>query len=81
MVLPRQVARCLRFVAEHPGASSVEVQHGVGIKHPSQVHRVMAGLKREGLALTVRDQRSLNAWTVTQHGAEVLSELPEALYD
>jgi DNA-binding PadR family transcriptional regulator len=81
VVLPRQVARCLRYVAEHPGASSVEVQHGVGIRHPSQISRVLSRLERDGFMLTLRDRRSLNAWTVTDRGSAVLAELPEAIYE
>lgn len=80
-VLSRQVALCLRYVAEHPGASSVEVQHGVGIRHPSQVSRVLGRLEKEGLAFTARDRRSLNAWRLTEQGTEVLGELPEAIYE
>ena len=81
VVLSRQVTRCQRFVAEHPGAGSPQVQQGVGIRHPSQVSRVLNGLERDRLLYTVRDRRSLNAWQVTELGAGVLAGLPEAIYE
>lgn len=80
VILTRQEGRCLRYVAEHPGSSSTQVQHGVGIRHRSQVSRVLGRLQKEGLALTVRDGGSLNAWTVTRVGTGVLGELPEGMY-
>jgi DNA-binding MarR family transcriptional regulator len=78
---PRQSARCLRFVAEHPGASNTEIQDGLGIRHPSQVSEVLLRLERDGLAQTERGQRSLNHWELTEHGAELLAALPEGIYD
>jgi DNA-binding MarR family transcriptional regulator len=80
-LLPRQAARCLRFIAEHPGASNTDVQDGLGINHPSQVSEVLLRLERDGLAQTERGQRSLNHWELTAHGAELLEALPEGIYD
>jgi DNA-binding MarR family transcriptional regulator len=78
---PRQSARCLRFISEHPGASNTEIQDGLGMRHPSQVSEVLLRLERDGLAQTERGQRSLNQWELTGHGAELLEALPEGIYD
>jgi hypothetical protein len=80
-LLPRQAARCLRYIAGHPGASSADVQMGVGIRHASQVSNVLLRLERDGLTRTDRGQRMLNAWEVTGTGAELLSQLPEGIYE
>jgi hypothetical protein len=78
---PRQSARCLRFISEHPGASNTEVQDGLSIRHPSQVSEVLLRLERDGLAHTKRGQRSLNHWQLTDHGAALLDALPEGIYE
>jgi DNA-binding MarR family transcriptional regulator len=80
-LLPRQSARCLRFISDHPGASNTEIQDGLGINHPSQVSEILLRLERDGLAHTERGQRSLNQWELTEHGAELLEALPEGIYD
>lgn len=80
LILSRQEARCLRYVAGHPGSSSAQVQQGVGIRHRSQVSRVLGRLQKEGLVQTLKGGRSLNAWEVTQDGSGVLGELPEGIY-
>jgi hypothetical protein len=59
----------------------VEGSRGLGIRHPSQVSRTLGRLERDGLAFNVRDRRSLNAWSLTQRGTEVLAEIPEAIYE
>lgn len=80
-VLPRQAARCLAYIAGHPGSSSTDVQNGVGIQHASQVSTVLLRLERDGLAQTERSRRVLNAWTITAQGAELLGALPEGIYE
>jgi DNA-binding MarR family transcriptional regulator len=80
-LLPRQAARCLRWIAAHPGSSSAQVQAGVGIRHPSQLSTVLLRLERDGLVGTERGRRALNAWRVTDQGRAVLEQMPEGLYD
>jgi DNA-binding MarR family transcriptional regulator len=79
-LLPRQSARCLRFISEHPGSSSAQVQAGVGIRYPSQTSNVLQRLERDGLVHSDRDRRSLNAWRVTDSGAALLGEIREDIY-
>lgn len=80
-VLSRQAARCLGYIAEHPGSSSAEVGSGVGIGHASQVSAVLLRLERAGLVHTDRGARALNAWEITGRGSELLGGLPEGIYE
>jgi DNA-binding PadR family transcriptional regulator len=57
------------------------VQAGVAIRHPSQVSTVLLRLERDGLVETERGRRAMNAWRATDHGAAVLAQMPEGLYD
>lgn len=81
VLLSRPAAHCLRYIAEHPGASSVEVQDAVGILYPSQASQLLLRLERSNLIHTERGKRALNAWELTQAGAEALRELPEGIYE
>lgn len=81
VILARQPARCLRYIAEHAGSSSSQVRAGVGIVHASQATAVLLRLERDGLVATDRGTRGLNAWTITPLGAERLAGLPEGIYE
>lgn len=81
VLMSRQAARCLRYIAQHPDSSSVAVQDGVGINYPAQVSQVLLRLERGGLIQTPRGRRALNAWQLTDRGAETLRALPEGIYE
>ena len=59
--------RTLRYLADHPGASNLDVVQALAIRYPSQVSRHLARLKDLGLAECHRVGRS-NAWTLTARG-------------
>jgi hypothetical protein len=81
VLMSRQAACCLRYIAEHPGSSSVAVQDGVGIGYAAQVSQVLLRLERGGLIQTPRGKRALNAWELTEKGSETLGALPEGIYE
>lgn len=73
--LPYQSQRCLRYVEEHPGASSQDVRRALEFRHLSQVSRILARLQRLGLAHTLRSPGKPHAWRATALGEEVLRAL------
>lgn len=79
LVVSWQTARCLRFIRQHPGCSGVEVRRGLGMRHDSQVSRLLARLERDGLAAG-EGSRAPRAWRVTARGEAVLEALPEGFY-
>jgi hypothetical protein len=80
-VLPRQAARCLVFVCEHPRSSGVEVQVGLGMRHLSQASRVLSKLEREGLVWTDRARAVAHSWRLTARGEALVAQLPGGFYD
>jgi DNA-binding MarR family transcriptional regulator len=70
-------AHCLRFLAEHPGASSTQVRNGLGMRHLSQASRLLGRLERDGLADGHRERGHANAWTLTARGQALLNQLQE----
>jgi DNA-binding MarR family transcriptional regulator len=78
-VLSRAAARCLHYVAEHPGASGVDVSRGAGISHASQVSRQLARLQAQGL---VRRQSNgaTNAWELTERGGTLVGHVRWEMY-
>jgi len=76
--LPHQSQRGLRFICEHPGASSQTVRAGLGFRHLSQASRTLARLERLGLAHTPRSPGRPHAWLLTALGEEVLQALDRA---
>lgn len=59
--------RTLRYLADHPGASNLDVVGALAIRYPSQVSRHLTRLKDLGLAECRRVGRT-NAWTLTVSG-------------
>jgi DNA-binding MarR family transcriptional regulator len=59
--------RTLRYLADHPGASNLDVVRALAIRYPSQVSRHLTRLKASGLAECRRAGRT-NAWTLTARG-------------
>jgi DNA-binding IclR family transcriptional regulator len=78
-LLSRPAARCLRYVAEHPGASGVDVSRGVGIRHASQVSRQLARLRAQGL-LRRTCNGGTHAWEITERGGTLVAHLPWEMY-
>jgi AcrR family transcriptional regulator len=71
-LVPSPAQRCLRFVAEHPGCSGQDVRQALGIAHLSQVSRLLAALRREGLVVSRRRGGRANAWEITAAGRAAL---------
>jgi AcrR family transcriptional regulator len=70
--------QCLLFLADHPGASNREVAAGVGVRHASQISRLLSGLLTQGLV----GKRSEgvgrpNVWWLTPHGEQAARALRE----
>jgi hypothetical protein len=64
-------ARLLDVVADRPGVSNEDLQRALGIRHASQVSRVLAWLAENGL-LTRTSAGRHNAWRLTAHARELL---------
>jgi DNA-binding MarR family transcriptional regulator len=72
-VLTRLSVSCLSFLSSHPGASGTQVCHGLGVRHLSQVSRLLARLEAKGLIRNEPAGRG-NAWSLTPEGREVLNQ-------
>jgi DNA-binding MarR family transcriptional regulator len=72
-LLSRLSSSCLRFLAEHDGASGSGVRDGLGVRHLSQASRLLARLERDGL-LEKQSRGRENHWHLTARGQEVLHE-------
>ena len=64
----------LLFLRDRPMASNIEVAEGIGVNHASQMSRHLRRLAKERLVVVSREGRR-NAWSLTEHGAEVVAEL------
>lgn len=63
---------CLRYLAEHPGASNRQIADGIGIARHDQTSTLLSRLAGMGLIAKHPGAPGLpNAWTLTQHGANV----------
>lgn len=72
-VLTRLSVSCLSYLSSHPGVSGTEVCSGLGIRHLSQVSRLLGRLEAKGLVSNDGFGRQ-NAWELTPRGREVLGE-------
>jgi DNA-binding MarR family transcriptional regulator len=72
-LLSRLSSSCLRFLAEHDGASGSGVRDGLGVRHLSQASRLLARLERDGLLEKQAGGRE-NHWHLTARGRAVLHE-------
>jgi AcrR family transcriptional regulator len=75
MRLTYRTVRCLVFIAEHPGSSNREIAQGAEVPDEGQTSKLLARLVR--LELIANSQAHgpgfPNRWTLTAHGAQVLS--------
>lgn len=55
-------ARYLRFIAEHPGCSSEQVRHALGLRHLSSVNRTLRRLEAEGALRREPGPGRANGW-------------------
>jgi AcrR family transcriptional regulator len=67
---PRQGLRCLRFLAEHAGASNHEVAEALGFRDESQVSRLLRRLAEEALLEPDESRGPGRRWQVTSAGRE-----------
>jgi len=67
---PRQGLRCLRFVAEHAGASNHEVAEALGFRDESQVSRLLRRLAEDALLEAEAGHGPGRRWQVTPAGRE-----------
>lgn len=72
-VLTRLSVSCLSYLSSHPGASGTQVCQGLGVRHLSQVSRLLGRLEAKGLCANQPGARG-NAWTLTPEGREVLNQ-------
>ncbi len=67
---------CLRYVAEHPGASNQAVAASIGISHAGQTSVLLTRLHDGGLLVKQRGAPGRpNAWSLSPYGAEVARAL------
>ena len=74
---PRQGLRCLRFVAEHEGASNHEVAEALGFRDESQVSRLLRRLAEEELLEADATHGTGRRWHVTSAGRERIDRAGE----
>jgi hypothetical protein len=74
---PRQGLRCLRFVAEHEGASNHEVAAALGFRDESQVSRLLRRLAEEALLEPDAEHGPGRRWHVTSAGRERIDRAGE----
>ena len=72
-VLTRLSVSCLSYLSANPGSSGTQVCRGLGVRHLSQVSRLLSRLEAKGLVANDRLRRE-NAWTLTPLGRRVLNE-------
>lgn len=72
-VLTRLSLSCLSFLCSHPGVSGTQVCEGLGVRHLSQVSRLLGRLETKGLVHN-EPERHGNVWTLTEAGRLVLNE-------
>jgi AcrR family transcriptional regulator len=67
---------CIRYVAEHPGASNKKIATGIGMSHLGQISKLLADLASDGV-LTKQPGAAgrPNAWTISWQGEQVLQAL------
>jgi AcrR family transcriptional regulator len=64
-----RAVQCLRFLASRPGASNSEIASAIGVKHRSQISRLLSELKNEGhLTRISAGTGRRNAWRLTEQG-------------
>jgi AcrR family transcriptional regulator len=68
-----QAFRCLRHVAEHPGATGQDVQAALGYRHLSQASRLLADLADRGLVRSRATTAGSRGWRVTETGRAELA--------
>jgi AcrR family transcriptional regulator len=74
---PRQGLRCLRFVAEHAGASNHEVAKALGFRDESQVSRLLRRLAEDDLLQAEEAPGPARRWHVTSAGRERIDRAGE----
>jgi AcrR family transcriptional regulator len=74
---PRQGLRCLRFVAEHEGASNHEVAQALGFRDESQVSRLLRRLAEDELLEADASHGPGRRWHVTSAGRERIDRAGE----
>ena len=67
---------CLRFLAQHAGASNRQVAAGAGVAHQSQISLLLGELEAASLVCKCAgDPGRAHAWSLTLRGAEVSARL------
>jgi AcrR family transcriptional regulator len=67
---------CVRYLAEHPGASNAEIGAGVGVSHPGQVSVLLARLLEAKLLRKEEGGAGRpNAWRLSPLGADIATAL------
>jgi DNA-binding MarR family transcriptional regulator len=72
-LLSRSAVSCLSFLSSHPQSSGTDVRRGIGVRHLSQISRLLVRLEARGLVFNDPHARE-NAWSLTEYGREVLNE-------
>jgi AcrR family transcriptional regulator len=78
LLLPaaRRSRQCLRYLAQHPGASNYRVGMSLNITHQSQTSRLLARLAGMGLLVKLAGTPGRpNAWSLTPEGERVVRAL------
>jgi hypothetical protein len=73
--VPFRLWRCLRFIAEHPCASSRRVANAAGVVDQGQMSRLGVRLVELGLAVRAAGPGGRNAWTLTARGKRAVELL------
>jgi AcrR family transcriptional regulator len=74
LMLTELTRQTLTYLAEHPGATNIEVARAVDVRHESQISRHLGRLESAGIVVRRREGRS-NAWRLTARGHEAAHAL------
>jgi AcrR family transcriptional regulator len=75
-----RVRRSLLYIAEHRGASNIEIAQSIGVRHQSQISALLGRLEGDGLLVKhAQGAGRPNAWWLTPHGEAVVCALVDEL--
>jgi AcrR family transcriptional regulator len=74
----RRARECLLLLAAHPGSSNRDVAAGIGVRHQSQISKLLAHLANENLAVKCSEGAGKrNAWRLTVYGEQIARSLSQ----
>jgi AcrR family transcriptional regulator len=78
----RRARECLLLLAAHPGSSNRDIAAAIGVRHQSQISKLLASLAQENLAVKRSEGAGKrNAWRLTVYGEQIAGSLSQQRED